>query len=219
MPDKLVVVGAGGFGRETLDIVDAVNSQASDPRWLLLGVVDDAPSSLNLDRLRARDVAYLGSLSAIPRAAWVAIAVGSPQTRQRLADQLADRCAGFATLVHPAAVIGTRTRISGGVIVCGNASVGTNAFLGRHVQLNPHAVVGHDSQLDDFVSVNPNATISGECKIGATTLVGAGAVVLQGLEVAAGSVIGAAACVTKTVARTATVVGVPARPMGAERDA
>ncbi|WP_416954719.1 hypothetical protein ACNKF0_20975 [Nocardioides sp. T5] len=54
MADRLVIVGAGGFGREVLDVVDAVNSSAATPVWAVAGVVDDRPTEDNLSHLRRR---------------------------------------------------------------------------------------------------------------------------------------------------------------------
>lgn len=213
MDKPLVVVGVGGFGRETLDVVEAINRATQTPVWALLGVVDDAPSEVNLERLNERNVPFLGELAEIPSHAWVALAVGSPQARAQLDDRLTGHCAGFATLVHPSAAVGSRHSAEVGAIVCASASIGTNVTFGRQVHLSPHAVIGHDTRLGDFVSVNPNATISGECVLESEVLVGAGAVVLQGLRVGSRALVGAAACVTRNVSFGDVLVGVPARPV------
>ena len=45
---SVVVIGAGGFGREVVDVVEAINAAstaAGRAAWDLLGVVDDAPSA------------------------------------------------------------------------------------------------------------------------------------------------------------------------------
>ena len=47
----LVIVGAGGHGRETLDIVEAINEQTHV--WHFLGFVDDGP--VVQDRLDRRE--------------------------------------------------------------------------------------------------------------------------------------------------------------------
>ena len=60
MAEPLVVVGAGGFGREVIDVVEAINAQTTSPSGSVVGVVDDAPSEVNLERLAHRGVEFLG---------------------------------------------------------------------------------------------------------------------------------------------------------------
>ena len=62
MTHPLVVIGGGGFGRETLDVVEAINHEEPGA-FELLGVVDDAPSALTAERLTARSVPVLGSVA------------------------------------------------------------------------------------------------------------------------------------------------------------
>ncbi|WP_285115791.1 acetyltransferase [Leifsonia sp. fls2-241-R2A-40a] len=209
----VVVVGAGGFGRETLDVLEAAEREQPG-RFEVLGVVDDAPSETALERLAARDIAYLGTvdqwLGAGPDAAYL-LGVGSPAVRERLDARLTAAGLTAATVVHPRAVIGSRVRIGDGSVVCGGVQLSTNVILGRSVHLNPGAIVGHDAVLEDFVSVNPGAIVSGEVRVGRGSLLGAGSVVLQGLRVGAGSTVGAAACVTRDVPDSVVVKGVPAR--------
>lgn len=211
IPD-LVVVGAAGFGRETLDVVAAMND--ASPAWNLLGVVDDRPSPANLERLAARGVRHLGTLDdalALPGPLRFVIAIGAPAVRE----MLVTRCeaAGWepATLVHPSATFGALTRLGAGSVVCAGVAVSTNVVLGRHVHLNPNVTVGHDTSCADFVSVNPGAILSGDCQVGTRCLIGAGAVVLQGLTVGSDTVVGAAACLTKDAPAGVVVKGVPGR--------
>lgn len=208
MTDDLVIIGAGGFGRETLDVVDALN--AIRPTWRVLGVADDALSAINARRLEARQVPHLGGLKAIPAGVAVVVAIGNPTVRQSVVGALAGRHP-LPSLIHPTTVIGSEFRHGGGLVVIGGVSIGTNVSLGDHVHLNAHAVIGHDARLDYFVSVNPNATISGECVIGPRTLVGASSTVLQRLTIGAEVTIGAGALVARPVSSGATVKGVPAR--------
>lgn len=206
----LIIAGAGGFGRETIDTVLAINAVAST--WRITGVVDDAPSDVNLARLAALGLPHLGGVDDIAAGSNVAVCVGEPHTRRILTSRLADRLVHYPTLVHPSATLGSELLHGVGLIALAGVSIGTNVIIGDHVHLNAHAVIGHDSRLMDHVSLNPNATVSGECTIGSTSLLGASSTVLQQLTVGSGTTVGAAACVTHHVSDDTVVVGVPAHP-------
>jgi sugar O-acyltransferase (sialic acid O-acetyltransferase NeuD family) len=214
-PRPLVVIGAGGFGREVLDVVEAINSVQAEPAWEILGVADDAPAPANLERLAARSVRHLGTirdaLASAPHNAGAVIAVGSPTTRRAIAEVVDQHdTVEHPVLVHPRAYIGSQSSLGLGTVVCAGAQVSTNVRTGRHTHINPNATIGHDAVLGDFVSVNPGAIISGECAIEGEVLLGAGAVVLQQLHVGARATVGAAACVVRDVQSDTVVKGVPA---------
>lgn len=210
--ERVVVVGASGFGRECLDVLDAMIRTGAD--LTVVGVADDAPSGLNLERLADRGVPYLGTLADALSgdAGWrFVIGIGSPSVRRRLAALLEDAGREPFTAVHPSATFGARTLVGDGSVICAGAAVSTNVRLGRFVQVNPHATIGHDALLADFVSVNPAATVSGEVRLGEGTLVGAAATILQNLSVGEDALIGAGALVTKEVPASVVVKGVPGR--------
>lgn len=213
MAEPLVIVGAGGFGRETADVVEAINAAAAEPVWALLGMIDDSPSDANLGLLADRQIPYLGTRQELvpePGCFYV-IGIGSPRVRMGLAGEM--DTAGFvaATLIHPLASLGSQVRVGGGSVICAGARLTTNIDLGRHVHVNPNCTIGHDTKLGDFVSLNPASSISGDCAIEEGCLIGVGAVVLNQRRVGRNSVVGAAACVVHDVAESVTVKGVPAR--------
>lgn len=215
MATSVVVVGAGGFGRETLDVLEAVNRRSSQPRYAIQGVADDNPSAHDLEILLRRRINYLGSTTDIlnlsDRNVRYLIAIGNPDSRHYVNRKFQD--AGFlaTSAVHPTAVVGSDFHMEAGAVICAGAQISTNVSLGEQVHINPGAIIGHDARLADYVSVNPGAIVSGNVNVKSGTLLGAGAIVLQGLTVGEKALVGAGAVVVRHVPDGSVVKGVPAR--------
>ncbi len=64
MAEPLIIIGAGGFGREAHDVVVAINRAASEPVWDFLGFLDD--SEVQMDRLERRGTVLLGTTGRLP---------------------------------------------------------------------------------------------------------------------------------------------------------
>lgn len=216
MTEQIVVIGAGGFGRETLDVIEA--SRAAGADIALSGVVDAGPRAIDLQRLADRNVRFIGDEEALLAEASndtrFIVAIGQPSLRRIVTARLTDAGLRTATVIHPKAVVGWGGSIGVGVVIASGVQVSTNVTIGDHVHLNPGSIIGHDVDLREYVSVNPGAVVSGNVVVRRETLLGAASVVLQGLVVGAEATVGAGACVTKDVPAGATVVGIPARRMG-----
>jgi sugar O-acyltransferase (sialic acid O-acetyltransferase NeuD family) len=210
----LVIVGAGGFGREVLDVVEAMNAVGADIEFI--GYVDDADTAVPL--LARRGAPYLGPVDELVGRvdAGFVIGIGAGEVRRRLDAILTNAGRHPLILIHPMATVGGDCRIGGGCVLAAGARVTTNITLGRHTQLHVNSTIGHDSVLDDFVSVYPGATVSGSVHLGDGVTIGTGANVLPGVSIGAGAFVGAGAVVTTDVEPGVTVVGAPARPIRAK---
>lgn len=210
-PERIIVVGASGFGRESLDVIQAMQEHGAPVE--LLGVIDDAPSENNLQRLADREIPYLGTIKG-----WLAtdiagvqfvLGIGDPAVRRRLAEQLERAGLSAFSAIHPSALVGSESVLGPGAVVCAGSVLSTNVRLGRYVHVNPNVTIGHDAVLSDFVSINPASVISGEVSLHEEVLVGAAATVLQNLTVGKRTIVGAAALVTKDVPKNVVVKGIP----------
>lgn len=215
MTERVVVIGASGFGRESLDVLDAMRLAGSDIE--ILGVVDDDASPINRARLAARGVSFLGTrsqwLSSRDLDASYVLGIGNPKIRRAIVGLLEVAGLTAFTAIHPSITRGASTLVGEGSVICAGVTLSNNVQIGRHVHVNPNAAIGHDTILSDFVSVNPGAVISGDVEVREGALLGAGAIILQGISVGQGVVVGAGAVVTKNVTGWQTVIGVPAHPV------
>ena len=213
----IVVVGAGGFGREVIDVIEAMNADGSTPQWEVKGVIDDSLSDVNRSRLDDRSIQYLGTseefLGSGAGSVAYAVGIGAPHVRRTVAENFDAAGHVGATLVHPSVTMGAPVTIGPGSVLCAGVRITTNISIGRHVHLNLNATVGHDTTIGDYVSINPLASISGDCVIESGVLVGVSGIVLNGLRVGQGATVGGAACAVRDVLPETTVVGVPAKPL------
>lgn len=207
VPDgcPLVIVGAGGHGRDVLDAAEAGG------RYDVLGLVDDG--AVDEDLLARRQASFLGPVAMLQRldAAYV-LAVGSGSLRRRLDDRLGawGRSAGF--VVHPSATFGADVVVHPGLVALAGARITNHVWIGRHVHVNLNATAAHDARLGAYVTLNPGANVNGNVTIEDEASIGANASVNQGLTVGAGTYVGAGAVVVRDLPAGVTAVGAPAVP-------
>lgn len=204
----LVIIGAGGHGREALDVVEAMNARRVT--WRLRGFLDDGHPPA--DRLARRGTPLLGPVSKLEdlEVAYIA-AVGASEVRERI-DAVATGYAREAVpLVHPASSVGGDVLLAPGVIIAAGARVTTNVRLGRHTHVNVGAVISHDCRVADFVTLSPGVLVNGEVTLGRHVMLGTGAIVTPGCTIGAGTWVGAGAVVMDDLPAGVVATGVPAR--------
>ncbi|MDQ7794916.1 MAG: acetyltransferase [bacterium] len=204
--NDLVIFGTGGFAREVHQVVEDINKQAFT--WRFRGFLDSEPARHGQE-LHGYPVLGGGEWLAAHPGVAVAVAIGSPAARWRVAESLGSP--KWATLVHPRAWIGNRVALGEGVIVCAGTLVTTDLTIGRHVILNLDCTVGHDAQLGDFVTAAPSVNISGNVRVGPGCDLGTGSNVIQDVAIGGWSIVGAGAVVVRDLPANVTAVGIPAR--------
>jgi sugar O-acyltransferase (sialic acid O-acetyltransferase NeuD family) len=201
---KVVVIGAGGHGREVLWLL-----RASGPEIEPVGFLDDD------EGLQGRQVCELPVLGPItastvgdPRVAY-AWGIGFPRLRRQLAERLGS--VSYFTARHPSVLLSEYVEIGEGSVICAGTILTSQVKVGRHVLINLHVTVSHDVVISDYCTLSPGVHLSGRVELGDGTCVGTGAVLLPGVKVGAWSVIGAGAVVTKDLPEGVVAVGIPAR--------
>jgi len=211
----LVLIGSGGFGRETAEAVRALIS-AGTP-WRLLGFIDD-------DLARAGEVIdgtpILGGREELKRLpdARVVVCTGRPDnyvSRPRIVHELGFPAERYATIIHPAAAVSSSSSVGPGTVLLANTVLTAAVRVGSHVAVMPHVTLTHDDVIEDFVTLASRCALGGTARIRRGAYIGAGAVIGQQLVVGELALVGMGAVVTKDVPAREVWVGIPARRLRA----
>lgn len=211
MAEQLVIAGAGGFARETVELVRALNRV--EDRWELAGIVDDDSAMTGADVAGCRVIGPLDLLVDRPEASVVLCIAnpGSPDVRSRIEARLGLDPERYAVLVHPSAVVADSVVLGAGTVVHATVVMTADVTVGRHVAVMPAVVLTHDVVVGDHVTFGSGALVSGGVHIGGAAYLGAGCVIREGLRIGSGAVVGAGAVVTRPVPDGEVWVGNPAR--------
>lgn len=210
MMGKLAIVGSGGFAREVLTLINAINSNT--PQYEIVGFVgEDKSQSVHGYPVIGNDDEV--NLTQEPLS--IVIAVGEPGLKAKIRGKYNNPLISFPTLVHPSVIFGDKEsiKIGQGSIVCAGCILTTDINIRDFVTLNLQCTVGHDTVIGNYSSFMPSVNISGEVDIKEGVYVGTGAKIINQVEIGEQTIVGAGAVVAKTLPANCTAVGVPAKPI------
>lgn len=207
---KIVIVGAGGFGREVLEIFRVINKIKR--QWDILGFLDEKE---DLWGKTINNFTVLGGFDWFDDKNDVGcvIAIGDPKKRKRSVQLLDKKGVSFYNAIHPSAIISDFVSMGTGVIVCAGSILSVNSSIKNHVIINLNCTIGHDAVLEDFCSIMPGVSIGGEDHLGEGVYAGTGATIIQQITIGQWSIIGAGATVITDVPEKVTAFGLPAKIM------
>jgi len=209
-PDRIVIIGAGGHGRE---IADILQHQAQVNGGIVLEGFVDGKRELHGKELDGLPV--LGDWDWFDTAdrdgLKIICAVGNPQTCQKLVNRAILAKLEFANVISPLAHLSPRAHIGKGVVIFPHVIINTGARIGNFITLNVGVSVSHDSVVGDYTNINPGVHLAGNVTVGEGCYIGMGTNVIQGCSIGAWSTLGAGAVVIRNIPSHSTAVGVPAK--------
>lgn len=205
----LIIVGAGGFGRELLQWIKDINKV--EVKWQIKGFIDDNPKAL--DGIRC-DYSIIGSIKDwIPKENEVfACAIAKPDIKERVTTLLKSRGASFESITHPTAVIGENNEIGCGLIAYPYSVITTNTVIGDFVTLLS-SEIGHDAKIDDYTTISSFCDITGGVIIGKRVFIGSHVAIAPKRKIGNDSYIGIGSVVVTHVKEGSKLFGNPAKKL------
>ncbi len=206
---KIVIYGAGGFGREVQWLIERINDKK--PTWEIIGYLDDGVKV----GTEVNGHVVLGGLDALKEydeSLSITCAVGSANTRKKIIDsinQLGNY--QFPNLIEPSVYICDSVLIGKGNIICAGNIFTVNINIKDFVIVNLSCTVGHDVEIDSFVTIYPGVNVSGCVNVGECVELGTGSKIIQGKRICTDVIVGAGAVVVNDINERGTYIGVPAK--------
>lgn len=203
----VLILGAGRHGRNIADTV----------LWsggAVFGFADDTKERGS----RVDKIEVLGGFDLIRdpellRRVAVHVAVGNSLHRKRLTEDLKERGAVLASVIHPSAVISPHAKLGEGIYIAPYVRISPEAWLHTGCLIDPLCTIGGGSDLGDFVMLAAHCSLVADSTIGAGTFLGSH-VVVAGVSIGAGCIIGAGSMVLRDIPDNVRAFGSPAKVVG-----
>lgn len=157
---KIVIVGAGGLGREILAILKAAN--AVRHHWDVLGFLDADPKLTGSE---------IGAIPVLGQDDWCekqnddsiryVCAIGSPRGRKRIVEKFLAMNCQFVSVLHPEVQVPETVRIGKGTVIMAGTRFTTDATIGSHVVVYLNCSITHDVSVDDYCLITSGCGLSG----------------------------------------------------------
>lgn len=205
----IVIIGAGGFGREVAWLIEEINRV--DKQWNLVGFVDD---NENLQGTEVNGYKVVGDIDWLEKQEVnVVCAIGDPITKKKTIDRLKEGKNSYPVLIHPSVIYSDKVSFGEGSIICAANVLTTDIKVGNHVIINLDCTIGHDATLGNYTTILPSVNVSGFVITEECVSVGTGSAIIQGVTIGENTVVGAGAVVVKSLPANCTAVGSPAKPI------
>jgi sugar O-acyltransferase (sialic acid O-acetyltransferase NeuD family) len=210
MQKKLIIIGAGGAGREAADIFFRLKMQ-SNLNIELIGYLDD---NQNLLGREINSVKVIGSNAWIPNEdEYFVCAIANRTIRKKIIDNFQIKNANFINLIDPSSIISNSATIGIGNIIYPYTIISSNVNVGNYNIINMHSILGHDAKIGDNNIISSFCDVTGFAEIGNSTFLGSHVSVHPKIKIGSECQIGIGSIVITDVKDGKKVFGYPAKKL------
>tara|TARA_R110000823_G_scaffold91159_27_gene201014 strand:+ start:583 stop:1212 length:630 start_codon:yes stop_codon:yes gene_type:complete len=204
---NLVIIGAGGLGREIYDL--AMVCYGNLPDFKIKGF-------LSMEQTNIEDLGYPKIISnsfdyVIEEDDVFFCAIGAVLNRKKVVENILKKGGTFINLIHPTAIISPSVTLGIGIAIKSYCVISSDVTIGDFTFLQSSVIMGHDVKTGKFCQVNSFSFFAGYAQISDCVTVNAGAKLIQNVKVEEEAVVGVGSVVLSKVKKGTTVFGSPAK--------
>lgn len=203
----LGIYGAGGLGREVLELARIINSR--DKNWDDFIFLDDEKVGSEANGIKI--YSYEEAVGKFRSNMEVSMGIGEAAIREKLFSRLDSDRLSVATLIHPDVYIPKNTIIGRGVTIQYGCFISCNVKVEDYVYIQPQVNVGHDDVLKEGCMLSGMVNLGGHVSIGKYTYAGLSSAFKEGVSVGDRAIIGMYSAVYKDIPEEMIAMGNPAR--------
>ena len=161
--DRLLIVGAGGFGRVVCEHASRIYDCA---------FADDGFNAG--DNVCGIPVAgHISDLAALrDKFSMLIVAIGNNTFREKIYKNASELGYTFPNIIGPGVYISPFAEIGWGCVLLNNAVVQNGSSVGNGVLLNPGVEIHHDSFVDDYALIYTNSVVRTYARVGKRVRIG-----------------------------------------------
>ncbi len=204
---NLLILGAGGFGREVYNL--ALHCKAQSNQFIIKGFLDDNKEALDCFVGYPKVISNINDY-AVEKDDVFVCAIGRIDIKKKVCNIIINKGGEFINLIHPTTIINQNVKLGRGILLFMYTNVSNDCIINDFVTIQGFVGLGHDTEIGEWSHINTYSFTGGGVKIGKEVIVHTRATILPRVKVLSNSTIGACSLVIKNVKENTSVFGIPA---------
>lgn len=208
----IIIVCAGGYGKEVLEIIKAINYRAcqsgKEEPYHVIGFLNDEPDALKESSINVPIIGDIQNWKPYGDEVY-ALGLSNPKGKEKIAEMLKGRGAKFESLIAPWSIVPRENMEMGEGCVITAYSIAPGVKIGNFVHIMG-SMIGSKVEIGDY-STTTGFTNIASARIGKRVFVGSHAVIIGNKKVEDDAYVCVGSVVVSNIKAGTKVFGVPAK--------
>jgi sugar O-acyltransferase (sialic acid O-acetyltransferase NeuD family) len=198
---ELIIIGAGGFAKQVIDVAQLNN-------YKIYGIIDDLSSEGLYNYPILGNINDLDKILENQPQLKVFCGIGDIKTRERIFNLFPYR---FVNCIHPSSIISKYSSMGIGNYIGPGVCIMPDVVIGNNNIIDPLVVLSHDVKIGNHNHLAAHCCLLGKVSIKDCNLIGSNSTILPKINLGSNNILGAGAVLTKNKENNKILVGIPAK--------